>query len=175
MPDFRALADAHCRACALSVTLSDIMPAGYETAYGTYVPETKTLHLNTALLADAPPAEALFTLYHELRHAEQYQHPERFSQAIRQSLPYVILYNGQCFKQTAQGWHSCQLPGDEAWFTQVYLSLPYEQDANEDACRHLEQRDLDASKLRQFWLPADSLPEEAFFPIFRQIDDAIQA
>ncbi len=174
MADLHALAAAHCRAYALDVTLSADMPAGYETAYGTYVPETKTLHLNQAALTDASPSNALFYLYHELRHAEQYQHPERFSETLRQSLPYIILYNGQCFRQTAQGWRSCQLPGDEAFFTRAYLSLPYELDANEYACRLLEQEGLDAGELRQFWLPASPLPESEFIRLFQQIDNAIQ-
>ena len=83
MIDFQPIVDAHCQQCGLTLLLSADMPAGYETAYGTYVPETKTLHLNAETMADAPPAEALFTLFHELRHAEQYQHPERFSEIIQ--------------------------------------------------------------------------------------------
>lgn len=175
MINHQTIIDTHCRQYGLSLSLSTAMPEGYETACGTYVPETKTLHLNTALLAGAPVPDALFALYHELRHAEQYQHPERFNEVIRQSLAYVILYNGQCFKQTAQGWHSCKLPGDEAWFTLAYLSLPYELDANEYACSRLEQEGLNADLLRRLWLPADPLPADEFPRLFRQIDDALQA
>ncbi len=172
MIDHQALIDAHCRQHGLTLTLSTDMPAGYETAFGTYVPETRTLHINAALLQGAPRADALFCLYHELRHAEQYQHPERFNEIIQHSLPYVLLYNGRCFKQTAAGWASCQLEGDEAWFTRAYLSLPYELDANEYACRQLERKGLDAADLRSFWIPAQPLPEAEFVRLFQQIDEA---
>ena len=177
MIDFRALADAHCQRHGLEVTLSIDMPAGYETAFGTYVPETKALHLNVRLLQDSPCPDALFYLYHELRHAEQYQHPERFSEAIRRSLPYVILYNGSCFKQTSQGWKSCRFTGEENFFTAAYLSLPYELDANAYACRQLEAAGFTtaAEQQRQFWLPAAPLPEAELFRLFQRIDNAIQA
>lgn len=174
MFDHQALIDAQCRQHGLTLTLSTDMPAGYETAFGTYVPETRTLHLNTSLLQGAPHTDALFYLYHELRHAEQYQHPERFSGIIRHSLPYVLLYNGHCFKQTDTGWASCQLEGDEAWFTRAYLSLPYEMDANEYACRRLERAGLDAAHLRSLWIPAQPLPEAEFARLFQQIDEALQ-
>ena len=174
MIDYQAIVNAHCREYDLSLTLSADMPAGYETAFGTYVPETRVLHLNAALLQGAPRPDALFYLYHELRHAEQYQHPERFSPLLRDSLPYVLLYNGQCFRQAEDGWRSCRLTGDKAWFTRVYLSLPYELDANDYACRHLERNGLDATHLRQFWLPADPLPDEDLRRLFRQIDEAAQ-
>lgn len=176
MIDYQAIIDAHCRQCGLTLSLSTNMPEGYETAFGTYVPEARTLHLNTTLLKGAPRADALFYLYHELRHAEQYQHPERFSEIIQQSLPYVILYNGRCFKQTATGWASCQLDGNEAWFTRAYLSLPYELDANSYACRQLECEGLDAAaeNLHRFWIPAQPLPEAEFVRLFQQIDEAVQ-
>lgn len=176
MIDHQAIIDAHCREYGLSLVLSTDMPEGYETAFGTYVPETRTLHINTALLRGAPHADALFYLYHELRHAEQYQHPERFSTTIQQSLPYVILYNGRCFKQTDTGWASCQLEGDTAWFTRAYLSLPYELDANEFACDQLAHAALDAAaeQLRHLWIPADPISEAEFVSLFQQIENTLQ-
>ena len=50
------------------------------------------------MLQSAPEYETMFYLVHELRHAEQYQHPERFDAMIRVSLPYVVLYDGTCFR-----------------------------------------------------------------------------
>ena len=176
MTGLRALTADYCRQHGLDVTLSTSMPAGYETAFGTYVPETRTLHLNPDLPA-APRQDALFTLYHELRHAEQYQHPERFSEAIRRSLPYVVLYDGACFKRQGDGWLSCRLHGDEAWFTRVYMSLPYELDANDWACRQLADAGFPAAaeEFRRFWIPAQPLPLDELDSLFRRIDEALQA
>ena len=176
MIDFRSIVDAHCHQHELTLTLSNDMPPGYETAFGTYVPETQTLHLNSSLLQGAPRPEALFYLYHELRHAEQYQHPERFSDILRQSLPYVILYNGSCFKQTTEGWRSCRFKGEDDYFTQAYLSLPYELDANEYACQHLMAEDdcsSAAEHLRRMWLPAQPMSAEELHRLFQRIDDAL--
>ena len=170
-----ALAESYCRQHDLAVALSTDMPAGYETAFGTYVPETETLHLNPELSA-APRQDALFTLYHELRHAEQYQHPERFSEVIRRSLPYVVLYDGTCFKRQGNGWLTCRLDGDEAWFTLAYLSLPYELDANDWACRQLADAGFPAAaeELRRFWISAQPLSKTELLRLFQRIDEALQ-
>ena len=89
---WRALVESICAERGLSVVLSWDMPQGYETANGTFDPVAKTLFLNPAVLQSAAEYEAMFYLVHELRHAEQYQHPERFDAMIRVSLPYVVLY-----------------------------------------------------------------------------------
>lgn len=176
MIDFERLIASHCAAHGLTVSLSRQMPSGYETAFGTYVPETATLHLNAALLQCSPCPEALFYLYHELRHAEQYQHPERFSDLIVKSLPYVILYNGTCFRQVPGGWQHCQFHGENNYFTQAYLSLPYELDANEYACQQIEADASCASaaeKLRHLWIPRQALSPEELTRLFQRIDNAI--
>ncbi len=67
------------------------MPAGYETAYGTYDVTINTLFLNTAILGNAPKYEVLFYLFHELRHAMQYLRPIMFDDKIKESINYVIL------------------------------------------------------------------------------------
>lgn len=96
--EWSALVESICAERGLSVVLSWDMPQGYETANGTFDPVAKTLFLNPAVLQSAPEYEAMFYLVHELRHAEQYQHPERFDAMIRVSLPYVVLYDGTCFR-----------------------------------------------------------------------------
>lgn len=167
----------HCLQHNLRVELSYQMPPGYETAFGTYAPDSHTLHLNVGLLKDAPQTDALFYLYHELRHAEQYQHPERFDSTIRESLPYVILYDGHCFKQVDGHWRSCKLDGEETYFTAAYLSLPYELDANTYACQKVEVETDSASAaeaFRHFWLPEHPLPQEEFVRLFQQIDRALR-
>lgn len=93
----RALVESICAERGSSVALSWDMPQGYEMANGTFDPVVRTLFLNPIVLQGAPECEAMFYLVHELRHAEQYQHPERFDAMICESLPYVVLYNGTCF------------------------------------------------------------------------------
>lgn len=75
--EWSTLVENICAERGLSVVLSWDMPQGYETANGTFDPVAKTLFLNPAVLQSAPEYEAMFYLVHELRHAEQYQHPER--------------------------------------------------------------------------------------------------
>lgn len=107
--EWSTLVESICAERGLSVVLSWDMPQGYETANGTFDPVAKTLFLNPAVLQSAPEYEAMFYLVHELRHAEQYQHPERFDAMIRVSLPYVVLYDGTCFRLRGETWQ------DAAW------------------------------------------------------------
>ena len=119
------LVSEFCAENQLSVQLSFEMPAGYETAFGTYDVTVNTLFFNLEMLKDAPEYEVLFYLYHELRHTAQYLHPEMFGAQIRESRVYVILYNGICYKLASDDWQECALEGDESYFTNAYLSLPY--------------------------------------------------
>jgi len=90
------------------------------------------------VLQSAPEYEAMFYLVHELRHAEQYQHPERFDAMIRVSLPYVVLYDGTCFRLRGETWQECRLDGGEERFRDAYLGFPYEVDANEFAAQRVK-------------------------------------
>ena len=124
--EWSTLVESICAERGLSVVLSWDMPQGYETANGTFDPVAKTLFLNPAVLQSAPEYEAMFYLVHELRHAEQYQHPERFDAMIRVSLPYVVLYDGTCFRLRGETWQECRLDGGEETFRDAYLGFPYE-------------------------------------------------
>ena len=115
--EWSTLVESICAERGLSVVLSWDMPQGYETANGTFDPVAKTLFLNPAVLQSAPEYEAMFYLVHELRHAEQYQHPERFDAMIRVSLPYVVLYDGTCFRLRGETWQECRLDGGEERFS----------------------------------------------------------
>lgn len=164
---------AFCRKNGIEVTLSYDMPAGYETACGTYDVTINTLFLNRTMLADAPRYEAMFYLFHELRHAMQYLRPMMFDERIRESLPYVILYNGICYKLVAHAWKECALSGDESYFTRAYMSLPYEMDANAFAYEKTREMCGDSAALKalfDFWMPKDSFADEEHRKLFRQID-----
>ena len=136
--EWSTLVESICAERGLSVVLSWDMPQGYETANGTFDPVAKTLFLNPAVLQSAPEYETMFYLVHELRHAEQYQHPERFDAMIRVSLPYVVLYDGTCFRLRGETWQECRLDGGEERFRDAYLGFPYEVDANEFAAQRVK-------------------------------------
>ena len=161
----------------LDIQLSYIMPSGYEDAFGTFDITAKTLFLNKGLLESESEFEVLFYFYHELRHAVQYTHPQKFSKPIRESVNYVILYNGLCFKLIGGKWENCHLVGNEEYFTLVYENLPYELDANlyaRDMVKALlPQYTADIESLYCSWLPQRSISKEEFASIFRQIDSSI--
>ena len=166
---------AFCGEYGISVNLSRQMPAGYETAYGTYDVTVNTLFLNTRLLRDAPEYEVLFYLFHELRHGAQYLRPELFEAAVRESRFYVVLFNGTCFRLEGNGWRQVRLEGAEAYFTRAYLSLPYERDANAFAYERVKVLCGDGPELRKlyaFWQPMEQMPYGELKKLFQRIDEA---
>ena len=177
LSDAAKLAGDFCAEKDLKISLSFQMPPGYETANGTFDPVKKTLFLNEEVLRGVPEYEAAFYLFHELRHAEQYQHPERFDETIRRSLPYVVLYDGTCYRLDRGVWQECCLSGEED-FADIYLGLPYEVDANEYAyarVRSLCGDSEELGKLRDFWRPKRRRPEEVYQRLFQRIDEAIES
>ena len=176
--DVEALFRAFIRENRLDITLSYEMPPGYEDAFGTFDITAKTLFLNRRKLEDGAEYELLFYFFHELRHAMQYLRPQGFSKAIQNSMDYVILYNGICFKLADGAWKSCRLAGEEAYFTRAYENLPYELDANRcarDAAKALlPENEPEIESLYRAWLPQEDFSEEEFQMLFRRIDKAVQ-
>ena len=175
--DIEKLFYSFIRENCLDIHLSYTMPPGYEDAFGTFDITVKTLFLNRALLWSSPEFEALFYFYHELRHAMQYIHPEKFPEPVRDSVSYVILYNGQCFKLVNGQWKSCQLEGDEEYFTLVYENLPYELDANLYARNMvnalLPAYEAEIEALYSAWLPGKTISEAELTSLFHQIDSRV--
>ena len=174
--DVEQLAAEFCKENGIAVTMSREMPAGYENAYGTYDVAVNTLFLNPAMLRDAPEYEKLYYLYHELRHAVQYLCPGRFGVEIRESLAYVVLYNGICFRLVGNVWQECELGGPEEYFTRAYLSLPYEMDANAFAYEKVKELCGDSAELRElygFWMPKERMAYPELETLFRRIDAAL--
>lgn len=164
-----------CTETGISISLSHDMPAGYETAYGTYDVTINTLFLNVQLLQDAPEHEVLFYLFHELRHAMQYLRPESFDPQIQESLFYVVLYNGVCYKLVGNAWQEVVMEGTEDYFTRAYMSLPYELDANsfayervKDICGNTDE----LQSLYSFWIPAEKMDYVELHDLFIRIDTA---
>ncbi len=176
MKEIEKIAFEFCRENGIEITLSYNMPAGYETAYGTYDVTINTLFLNTAILHNAPKYEVLFYLFHELRHAMQYLRPMMFDDKIKESINYVILYNGTCYKLVDNKWKECALPGDESYFTRAYMNLPYEIDANTFAYEKAREICGDSAELKElydFWIPKDSFDYEEHKNLFRRIDEKL--
>jgi len=164
-----------CKENSLAVTLSCDMPAGYETAYGTYDVTINTLFLNAQLLQDAPEHEVLFYLFHELRHAMQYLRPESFDPQIQESRFYVVLYNGVCYKLVDNAWQEVVMEGGEDYFTCAYMSLPYELDANSFAYERVKDICGNTDKLQSlysFWIPAEKMDYVELHDLFIRIDTA---
>lgn len=164
-----------CTETGISISLSHDMPAGYDTAYGTYDVTINTLFLNVQLLQDAPEHEVLFYLFHELRHAMQYLRPELFDPQIQESRFYVVLYNGVCYKLVGNAWHEVVLEGSEKHFTRVYMSLPYELDANTFAyekVKNLCGKSDELQSLYSFWIPAEKMDYVELHDLFIRIDTA---
>lgn len=174
MIDFTNHINAFCKENDLILSLSYDMPVGYESAYGTYDVTTNTIYLNRDLIQNAPAYEALYYLYHELRHAMQYCQPERFDSNIQKSINYVILYNGVCFKLVENAWRTCALSGSEDYFTAAYLNLAYETDANRYAYTKVKEICGDSPELQElydFWMPKVSFSDDEYAKLFAQIDE----
>lgn len=173
MSDIEIIVKGFCRENGLSVKLSYNMPSGFETAYGTYDITVNTLFLNGAILKDAPKYEVLFYLFHELRHAMQYLCPAMFDEQIQESRFYVVLYNGVCFKLVDNQWQECVLEGSEDYFTRIYISLPYELDANVFAYEKAKEICGDTAELQElysYWTPNDEIDYNEHKKMFCLID-----
>lgn len=176
MRNIEEIITAFCKENAISVILSYDMPAGYETAYGTYDVTVNTLFLNIDILQDAPEYEVLFYLFHELRHAMQYLRPEMFDKQIQESRFYVVLYNGVCYKLVGSAWQEVMLEGSEDYFTRAYMSLPYELDANTFAYERTKEICGDADELQElytFWCPKDGISYDEHIQLFHRIDSEV--
>lgn len=176
MSNIEIIVKDFCRENGLFVKLSYNMPSGYETAYGTYDITANTLFLNVEILKDAPKYEVLFYLFHELRHAMQYLCPALFDEQIQESRFYVVLYSGVCFKLVDNQWQECTLEGSEEYFTRMYMSLPYELDANIFAYEKVKGMCGDMEELRElyaFWTPKDKFEYSEHKKLFCLIDDAL--
>lgn len=176
MFDYNSHFNQYCKDHNLDLTLSFEMPAGYETAYGTFDAASGTVFIHAEYLKDAPDFEKAFYLFHELRHSSQYLSPERFSSAISRSIQYVIQYDGTCYKVINGKYHACKLEGGEARFTNLYLGQPHEVDANTYAYRKV--KDLfgdseDLRKLYEFWIPNQPVSDESYHAIYAAIDERV--
>ena len=168
--------DEFCKENKLDIVLSTIIPKGYECANGMFDIEKKTLFFNVEHLKSLPYHERLFYLFYELRHADQYLNPQKYNEEIIKSSYYSIMYDGTCSKLINGKWCDCKLEGDEDYFINLYLSQPYEIDANTFAHHKVKEifGDLkEIDNLLDFWLPKQKAAKEVFEKIYQQIDELI--
>lgn len=167
LEDIKELCDKY------SVKLSFEMPEGYEDAFGTYDVTVNTLFLNLSLTTDKEYIRDYY-FYHELRHAYQYTHRSEFSSEIQSSLDYVILFNGVCYKLEGNEWREYRMEGSDDFFTQAYLSLPYELDANKwayDQCtQRYPEKQNELNELYRSWLPSAKMTPSELKDLFQRID-----
>ncbi len=175
--DVAKLVTDFCQENHLSIHFSTDMPEGYETANGTFDITKNTLFFNTTMLSDAPDYEMLFYLLHELRHVLQYVKPEQFSPIIQESLSYVLMYDGTCYKLINGEWAECRLDGTEDDLSNAYLGQPYELDANQFAyarVREILEPSKNLDELYGFWTPKEKLPDSEYRKIYYEIDEKLQ-
>lgn len=111
----------------LQVSLSFEMPKGFENAFGMFDGIKNVLYIN--ILDRFSLERVVYTFFHELRHALQYNYPENFCKEIQITLPYVLHYDGNCYMLKNNKWLHCKI--DENYnFVEIYKSFPYELDAN---------------------------------------------
>jgi len=159
----------------LNIRLSFEMQKGYETAFGNFDVTKLMIYFN--LKKESSFTRKLFTLYHELRHAEQYLKVTNFPSEIQESINYVIQYNGMAYKLKDNEWKECRLTFTGIDFTDVYFSLPYELDANKfayDMVKEMEGIDnVELEKIYISTLPKYRVEENILKEIFRDIDTTI--
>jgi hypothetical protein len=124
----------------LNAKISYDMPEGFEDAFGTYDDPTNTLFFNESVCISEGLVCCLFTIAHEMRHAQQYKHPAKFSLEIQKSRNYAIIAPVKTgYKLLGDKWLECELPYDTNYLTELYLCSPNEKDANDYAYNYIMQ------------------------------------
>ena len=177
MADYEKHFREFCEENNITADLSFNMPEGYETANGMFDPAVNTLFINKEMLQSKPEYEQLFYLFHELRHAMQYLHPERFDRLIAMSRLYIVMYDGTCYKLADGDWKECKLEGSTEYFTELYLGQPNERDANDYAYMKVKELLGDSPELQElyaFWKPKTPAAVHSYEELYRKIDEIIE-
>ena len=175
MFQYKKYFDEYCEENKLS--LSYTMPCGYETAYGTFDLNLQTIFINKNLLKDKEEFEQAFYLFHELRHALQYTNPQSFNNIINESLSYIIMYDGTCYKKIGDKYYKYKINGDEEFLKNLYISQPYEMDANKYAYKKVCEVVGFSKELEQLyhrWIPKRRISNETYRLIYKEIDKSIK-
>lgn len=179
MVKFEDLIDTFLKEYDIDIRVLKDMPQGYENGFGTFDPEKNTLFFNESLLKQKPWL-GTFVIFHELRHALQYLRKGLVGDDVTKYLDYVVLYNGDCFKRNGDGYLQTKICGDAEFLKNVYLSFPYELDANEfalDKCKSILNK-ADFEKLSDFYernlRPTKTISKEEIEEITKSIDQNLK-
>ncbi len=175
MIDIAKIINEYCFENKITVGLSLEMPSGYETANGMYDDETKMIYMNPNI--ELPEYEQAFYLYHELRHALQYNQSEGFSDELIMSLGYVIMFDGTCYKNIDGRYFECRIEGEEDYLSDLYKGQLYEADANHYAYETVKKAYGDIPELKElydFFRPARDVSFDEYKTIYQLIDEKIQ-
>ena len=156
----------------LDIKLSFIPPTRYETAFGTFDVCKKTLFLNFEYFKNKNDYEIFYHLFHELRHAEQYIYSQKFSKKIRESIIYVIMYDGNCYKLVDGTWKQCLLTNNID-YKMFYMNLPYELEANKFAYKQTIKmfKKNEVKQLYKKFLPSNKIKFKKLKVLFGLIDE----
>ena len=147
----------------LCTTISTVIPESVQGAAGWYSVENDTVHIDKR--CDDLSISEIYTMVHELRHAEQYTYPQEFSPLIGMNLSHVIMYDGTARKRSNDTWLTCKVSGEPDYLRELYLRSPMEVDANDFArswltrCLPKCQQEIERSYM--FWCPPFRLLSEA--------------
>jgi len=131
------------------------MPAGFETAEGLTDPVSGDICLNAGLWPSLPEISPLQTMLHELRHSIQAARPALFPPEIAVNNTHVIQFDGTGYLIRGGEIVTVKLPGEQSYYTELYLASPCERDANAFAHRCLKAAGAgaEADEHYQFWSP----------------------
>ena len=79
----------------LTASLSFELPKEFSGAFGMFDVTKNVLYVNINEKINF--VRLIFSFFHELRHALQYNFSERFSGYIQKTLPYVVHFDGNCY------------------------------------------------------------------------------
>lgn len=157
-------------------TLSFAMDPTHAEEFARYDRQTGVLHINAALLPQAPVWAVYFYIYKALRYAHQCRLPDRFDAAVQRSLPYAIWGIGKCAKWDGKRWLPCKIEGDKEFFEEAWRSLPYEMECVEYATYEAYDMlswDSDRDNLHllaQLHAPRKQLDDKALADLYGHID-----
>lgn len=131
------------------------MPDGFEAAEGLTDPVSGDICLNSALWPSLPALSPLQTMLHELRHSIQAARPALFPPEIAVNNTHVIQFDGTGYLIRGGEIVTVKLPGEQSYYTELYLASPCERDANAFAHRCLKAAGAgaEADEHYKFWSP----------------------
>ena len=87
------------------------------------------------------------------------------------------MYDGTCYKKVGDKYYKYKINGDEEFLKNLYISQPYEMDANKYAYKKVCGVIGFSKELEQLyhrWMPKSRVPNEIYRLIYKEIDEGIK-